>query len=199
MLMGRCTGQCCAVFTLHESTLATVQRGEPYNAMLGNPMGDDGPLLLAMLIPLTPEEADARIERLGMTADGGGAATHWRRDFESAPNSESITVAFDNGERQISVRLRRGWIAPDAIRSGWTAYAWVRDAQWPDIRAVFACRHWNETTGRCDAYVNRPWLCRDYPGVEAICKHCGFQYPLTDRDPGDETGAEVIPSWATTW
>jgi len=173
-MRGRCTGQCFAVFTLGELTLDRLRAGESFNKSDDNPMGDDAPLLLAMLIPLTAEEATARIERLGFVAHGGGAAAHWSRDLGSSPDGEPIHIAFTNGERQITVGpLRHDWIGPGAIRAGWTAYAWVRDPKWSEVRDVFACRHWNEQTGRCDDYAN--------------------------RDLGDETHGDSIPRGATTW
>lgn len=157
---------------------------EPYNRNPDNPMGDDGPLLLAMLIPLTPEEATARIERLDFVAHGGGAATHWSRDLEASPESEPIWIAFKNVDREIVARLRHDWIGPGAIRAGWAPYAWVRKWEDGSIRDVFACRNWNETTALCDTYHQRPWLCRHYPDA---------------GDPGDEAAGDQIPRGATTW
>ena len=136
MLPGRCTGQCCAVFTLSANVLDLCRAGE-----LGP--DKDAPTLLQMLVPLTSEIALLRLQRLGFTPAGDGV--------------------------------------PGAGR------------------AIFSCRNWDEVTRLCTIYDRRPWLCWHYPDPEHVCMHCGWQRTLTDRDPGDETGAEQIPRWATTW
>lgn len=52
-----CDGRCCAVFTLNAGALDAMETGA---------VPDSG-FILAMLVPLTPEEALARGERYGLT------------------------------------------------------------------------------------------------------------------------------------
>jgi Fe-S-cluster containining protein len=37
---------------------------------------------------------------------------------------------------------------------------------------LYRCKHWNETTGLCGIYEDRPDMCRDYP-YRGACIHCG--------------------------
>jgi Fe-S-cluster containining protein len=167
-LSGRCTGQCCTVFTLSAGFHADLEAG---GTQIADGFRDDAPFLLAMLVPLTAIEAAARLESLGFKRAGVVApATDWQYDVNDLP---------------------RGWtIYPNALRPGWKAYAWSRASP----REIFTCRHFNEVSHRCDAYAERPWLCRNYPDTDRVCMHCGFQYGLPDRDLGDESGGETLGS-----
>lgn len=45
----------------------------------------------------------------------------------------------------------------------------------PDVdleRDHYGCRHWNTETRLCNAYDERPGMCRSYPD-HAACEHCG--------------------------
>ncbi len=205
MLPGRCTGQCCAVFTLGKGLLERLAAGD-FSTVDPEPE-HDGPFLLAMLIPMSEAEAAAKMARLGLVKAGlapiVGPET-WSFEMAEAPKLEPVFVSFERGKggARRALLVRWGWLDQAAIREPWSAYAWCSSPSVNEAlieRDIFGCRNWNEATGRCDAYAERPWLCRQYPDAEHVCQHCGFQYPLVDRDPGDETGAESIPRWSVTW
>lgn len=40
------------------------------------------------------------------------------------------------------------------------------------IGELYKCRHWDEITGLCGIYEDRPDMCRNFPYLGA-CSHCG--------------------------
>lgn len=45
---------------------------------------------------------------------------------------------------------------------------------------LYTCRHWDEDTGLCGVYEDRPRMCRDYPYARA-CDHddcCQYRPPM---------------------
>lgn len=63
---------------------------------------------------------------------------------------------------------------PIEFSNGWTP-ALVATA--PNTSPLYTCRHWDEQTGMCGAYDERPQMCRDYPYASG-CLHCGTRAPI---------------------
>jgi hypothetical protein len=116
--MGCCRGQCCAAFTLFPHVVENVTK----RAASGEA---EAAFILAMLVPLTAEQA---IERL-------------------------VALGFDP-------------------HVGMTAEAIAKADQCPEPVQHFTCRNWNEASRLCDAYDQRPRMCRGFP-YDRTCDACG--------------------------
>jgi Fe-S-cluster containining protein len=64
----------------------------------------------------------------------------------------------------------------------WTALGFGEfpAAALPADAGVFTCRHWDEETGLCGAYDQRPAMCRDFPYGRPCVYGCGYQVPDPD-------------------
>jgi Fe-S-cluster containining protein len=84
-----CTGACCAAFTLNYTPLELALRmTDP-----AEPWLEDGVLIAAMVVPLTAEEADLRLEAAGgepISVEGGEFYTcrYWDPDTRLCRNYE---------------------------------------------------------------------------------------------------------------
>ena len=64
-------------------------------------------------------------------------------------------------------------LSPAAAKERWEGLGFGEYRVHPNHgNQLFTCRHWDEASGRCGAYEDRPSLCRDYP-YERPCEWCG--------------------------
>jgi Fe-S-cluster containining protein len=90
------------------------------------------------------------------------------------PFSTPIDRARDPKVRSIAVKLSEEEAEERIERFGLTFYnhsaAGVTENS--GSGELYKCRHWDEVTGLCGIYEDRPQMCRDYPYTQP-CVHCG--------------------------